>query len=47
MFLNDFKDFFLLKSMLYQEVEAREEEDGRIKTEVDSIDGRLEKTEVL
>ena len=37
----------LLWTFSYQEVEAREAEVGKIKTEVNSIDGRLNKTEVL
>ena len=34
-------------SLLYQEVEAREAKDNKIQTEVNSIDGRLNKKEVL
>ena len=37
----------MLWTFLYQEVEAREAEDDKIKTEVNSIDGRLNKKEVL
>ena len=40
-------DLIILWKFLYQEVEAREAEDGKMKSEVDSIDGRLNIAEVL